>query len=354
MKSLPVTALALAAALLLSTQAGAAKSQANKVTKTAKPIRTLAMDGSRVAYASGGKVRVWNVTTGATSGVKGHYAGVSQIAIAGKRVAWIRDQQFGNTEEGEKLYTASLGGPARLVYQVHRYGTDDASSTTGGWIDGLAGSGPILAVSTWKSDGTVATEKALSLVTGAGLQGLASGPGAIVAQSVDGGHIAVLRSSPWATSTSVGIYSRAGSAPVGHVDLGPPDPDTTVVHAALSGSRLVVLTTTLEEPFGLTSVKLAVYDWTTGQLKGTWPVGISSGGEVSFAVHGRLAAVEGASMLHLVDLTTGKDVTIARTRHTVSPPAFGAGGLVYALNPRSNGSGKLVFVPTAKLLARLS
>jgi hypothetical protein len=87
----------------------------------------------------------------------------------------------------------------------------------------------------------------------------------------------------------------------------------------------------------------------------TWPVGITQyGGEVSFAVYGHLAAVEGPFRLHLVDLEAGKDVTLARSSHTDSPPAIGPRGLVYALDPHFNGPAKLVFVPMAKLLAQLS
>ena len=47
------------------------------------------------------------MATGVTSVVKvlysnrKHTVNASQLAIAGKRVAWIKDQQFGNTEEGE-------------------------------------------------------------------------------------------------------------------------------------------------------------------------------------------------------------------------------------------------------------
>ncbi len=124
------------------------------------------MDGSRVAYASGGRIHIWNMATGATTTVKGNYsnakhtANASQLAIAGTRVAWIKDQQFGNTEEGEKLYTASIGGKARQVMHVYRYGVDDPTHTTGGWIAGLVGSGKSLAVSTWESDGTAAIASA--------------------------------------------------------------------------------------------------------------------------------------------------------------------------------------------------
>lgn len=352
--------LAPAALLVSSAQAGATSSRAGRTKQATNRIWTLAMDGSRVAYASGGKIRVWNVATGSTSVVRGDYGGsasnfvnntAAQVAIAGQRVAWIKDRQLGNTEAEQTLYTAAIGGQAHQVDHVHRFGTDDASRTTGGWIDGLAGSGKTLAVSTWKSNGTVATGEQLSLVTGSGLSPLADGPGSIVSRSVDGGHIAVLRSSPWSSASTVGIYSRDGST-LGEVLLGPLDPDTTGTQVSLSGNHVVVLTTALHQPSGPTTVTLEVYDWSTQQLLHTWPVGIhSDGGEVSFAVQGGLAAVEGPSRLHLVDLTTGKDVNVAPASHTDSPPAIDSRGLVYALNPHLKGPAKLVFVPTAKLLA---
>ena len=81
--------------------AGAAKPQQNKVKRTATPIEALAMDGPRVAYVSGGRIRVWNVVSGATSVVKGNYpsvkdriSGFDEIAISGNRLAWIRSVYF--------------------------------------------------------------------------------------------------------------------------------------------------------------------------------------------------------------------------------------------------------------------
>ena len=79
------------------------------------------MDGSRVAYASGGRIHVWNTATGATSVVRGTYgsakpgvnAVAAQVAISGKRVAWIKRQGFGNTEASEKLYRHR--SPGRLA-----------------------------------------------------------------------------------------------------------------------------------------------------------------------------------------------------------------------------------------------
>jgi hypothetical protein len=152
MKRLLLAGLLLSALLVVSSQAGAAKPQPNKVKQTVKPIWTLAMDGPRVAYASGGRVYVWNVVTGATSVVKGVYAknpspsslgnyapvAASEIAIAGKRVAWLRLQEVGNTELFQWLYTATPGGWAHLLRKVLGYrdigclGAD--GSQTGEWL----------------------------------------------------------------------------------------------------------------------------------------------------------------------------------------------------------------------------
>ncbi len=200
--------------LLLSAQVGAARGRSETVKKTAHPIWAVAIDGPRVAYSAGGLIHVWNLATGKTSTVQGKYANAlhtanaSELAIAGKRVAWIKDQRFGNTEEGEKLYIAQIAGKARQVMHVYRFGVDDSTHTTGGWIEGLVGSGDSLAVSTWLSDGTTATRPAAQprhprrAATACGRSVARS-----CRQAIDGDHIADLQSSPWAASTSVSIYS---------------------------------------------------------------------------------------------------------------------------------------------------
>lgn len=371
MRKLRVVGLLLAAALLpaFTAQADAAKSQKSTIVKTAAPVWTLAMDGSRVAYASGGKIHVWNTATGATSVVDGKYGSArpgvddvaSQVAIAGKRVAWIKRQFEGNTEAGEKLYTASINGRAHLIDRTHRYNRDDPAAVKGGWIAGVVGTGKALAVSTWKTNGTVVTDEDLNQIVPAGLQPIVSGPGAIVAESADAGRLAVLNSpTAWppddlrkaaSERPTVEIYSASG-ATLGEVVLDPTDASYVGTEIALTGNHLVVLTKELHEPSGPSTVTLQVYDWTTGALLDTWPVAISQyTGEVSLAAFGNLAAVEGPYRLHLVNLATGKDVAIAPSSRTDSPPALGARGLVYTVNLHYKGPGKLVFVPMSRLLA---
>jgi hypothetical protein len=358
---LPAVCLAL---LLLSAQVGAAQSKRSTGKKTADPIWTLAMDGSRVAYASGGLIHTWNMATGATTTVKGNYSNAkhtvnaSQLAIAGTRVAWIKDQGFGNTEEGEKLYVAQVAGKARQVMHVYRYGVDDSSHTTGGWIEGLVGSGRDLAVSTWVSDGTTATDRQLSLVTSGGLEALTGGSGSIVSQAIDSGHIADLSSGPWASSTSVSIYSTSGN-PLNEFSL------SAAEEIALTGDQLAVLT-----PSPMPSIE--IYDWMTGALEHTWA---AQGATTATAGQNQVGHVEaygglvlysvysgyfgGSEKLHVLDPATGRDAVVGNVKGFGANRAWAIGswGLVYAVNTgnytRSSSSGKIVFVSTAKLDALL-
>jgi hypothetical protein len=369
MRRLRVVALFLAPALLFfPAQSGAARAQPKGVKVLSHPVWTLAMDWPRVAYTSGTdgsdkSIHVWNVRTGATSTVKSphgfatHHA--TEIAISGKRVAWLRTAQFGNTELDHWLYTAPLGGHAHLLRQMH--GSTDTTCGLGGpQMGGVVGSGTAMAVSTWldSPDGLVASQQRLSLITPTRLWTIVTGPGSVLSESADGGHIAVLPTQPLSMTagfcvnplpTSAVVYSTDGTL-LQTIELPPAAPSTLGYQLALSGDELVVLTDGLYEPNGPAWATLTVYDWTTGAMLHTWPVGIRQyPGEVNFSVHGELAAVEGSARLHLVDLNTGKDIMLATASHTDSPTAFDAHGLVYADNRRNTG--KLVFVPWAKLLA---
>ncbi|HZD88445.1 MAG TPA: hypothetical protein VE088_10615 [Gaiellaceae bacterium] len=364
----PILALPCLALLVVSAQAGAAKSQPNKVKKTSQPILTLAMDGPRVAYMRNGRrVAVWNVVTGKTAAIKGTYPSKGsrfgdsyhdEVAIAGRRVALITRFATGNSQETqERLYTAPLGGTARQIGKPTNHVTTPGypGLSSGDWIGGLVGSGKVLAVSTWTSNDSVSSGERLSLITPNRLRMIVTGPGAIVAESAAGGHIAVLRSTlawpasgvgPVTTAPSAGVYSADGTL---LREITP----SSAREIALSGKRLVVLTSTNT---------LEVYKWTTGELVHTWPVATprQEGGDL--AIYGNLAVYVvdprfWTRRLHLLDLTTGKDVVIA-TVTGGGDGVIGLKGLAYSVNSLSSSHGrhphgKLVFVPTSKLLAML-
>lgn len=338
----------------VSAQAGAAKPQANKVRQTSAPVRTLAMDWPRVAYASGGRVYVWNVATGATSVVKGSYGNAqhsvdaAEIAISGKRVAWTKREQFGNKEASERLYTALVGGSAHLLRSAYIGNGHD------GWIGAVVGSAKLLAVSTWNWDETTLDHQRLNVITSkGGLRWIHSGTGTIVAAAAEGKHIAVAPLAwpvgprdgfemPPTSPPTVGIYSDGGRL-LGQVAL------ATAHEIALSGNQLVALTT----PSPRT---VQVFDWTTGALVHSWPVATARSLPWNLAAYGRFAVYSvyprfaAPRALHLLDLRTGKDVVIATAiggyQHDA---AIGPRGLVYVVN--SGPHRKLVFVPTAKLVA---
>jgi hypothetical protein len=382
MRKLHVTgcflALVALALLVASAQAATAKPQPTKVKVTPQWISRLAMDGPRVAYASGGRIHVWNVVTGATSVVTGDYSNAThsidaaEVAIAGTRVAWIKRVGYGNTELGEKLYSASIAGRAHIRKQGYIFAREDSAHSVGGWIAGVVGSGNVLAVSTWKANRATSSNEKLSLITPTALRTIVTGPGAIVSQSANNGHVAVLRSiAAWpadepstpTTQPTVGVYSTAGnllrnivvSTPVPQA---PPCPDcadggypSTIQNSvALSGDRLVVLTETCPKPGSSPwTTTLQVYEWTTGSLLQSWPVvfkpyGINAAAPL--AAFGRFAAVVG-KRVHVIDLTTGKE--IMTTASSGSSAALNSRGLVYAA-PQGRG-GKIVFVPMSRLLA---
>jgi hypothetical protein len=364
--------------LLFTTQAGAEKLQPTKVKSTPNGISRLALDWPRVAYASGGRIYVWNIATGATSVVKGEYSNAahsvdaSQVAIAGTRIAWIKRQGFGNTEMGVKLYSASVGGSAHLRKEGYVFAREDSANASGRWIAGVVGAGKVLAVSTWTSNSGSTSKEKLNLITPTALRPIVTGPGAIVAQAVDGGHVAVLRSvAAWpadepstpTTQPTVGVYSTNGTLlreivdgtpippPITCADCASGYPSTIQNSVALSGHRLVLLTATNPEtgptPWTYAGT-LRVYDWTTGDVLRTWPFSLRPFGlnaATPLAVYGRFAAVVGRQ-LHVLDLKTGKEILTAPS--SGSAAALDSHGLVYAA---PNGRhGKLLFVPMSKLL----
>ena len=356
--------------IVLSIQAAAATTPAVKIKQTKGPIATLAMDGPRVAYASGKKVYVWNTVTGATTLLKGKYSShTAEVAIAGTRVALITRYVIGNSfQTTERLFAGSVTSPERLLASgTHAAILDNGVPTSwyGRWIAGAVGSGKVLAVGTWWSarDGTCTGQK-LNLVSSGGLKQIVVGPGAIISQSADSGRIAVLRSEEaWPmygqstaleTPVTVGIYSTSGAL---LKEIAPGSAE----EIALTGDRLVVLTETNT---------LEVYNWKTGALVHTWPTAVTGRDRAGhLAAYGQLAVYRvdprsaAAPTLHVMRLTTGKDVVLATGRgsgYYSRDAAIGPRGLVYSITYREHARsgtperGKLVFVPLAKVLRAVS
>ena len=214
--------------------------------------------------------------------------------------------------------------------------------------------GSAVVVSTWNasSDGSVRSNEAARRRHADALRTVATGADAIVSESVDGGHIAVL-SLPTMSPTPEGCRFRASLerprllhdwAPcLQTIALPAADPSTIGYQVAIRGSRLVVLTYGLHEPSGPAWVTLGVYDlddrrrcctrgplrsrctpgWSTSPSTGTLPPSKGrSGSTSSISTPGRTSRSLGLAALGV-------------------PRALGPRGLVYAVNADKYGAARL-------------
>ncbi len=369
MKQLRNWLLFFAAPLLLVfvVSAAATTSTPTRAVKQAgRSVVAVAIDGQRVVYSSDDNaVYVWNIGSGATTQLRrgaGKFTDnptIREVAIAGKRTAWITLASAGNSQETwARLFTAPVTGPSgrKLASAFRVDGCDEGNIElwNGDWLSGLVGAGDVLAVGRWTTtpnadaSGLTISKARLSLIVPGRqpLRAIASGTSSIVPAAVDAGRIAVLR-----PDDSVGIYSSKGSL---LREITP----SSAKELAFGGGRVVVLTDTKT---------LEVYDAGTGALLHTWPVATTT----SYAQAGHLSAygrigvylVDARYMsarLHIVDLGTGRETVLSASEHLGSPDAVvGRIGLVYAVNhwyggaqPRQTGT--LVFLSTNRVLAGIS
>jgi hypothetical protein len=300
------------------------------------------MDGPLVAYATGDttsgchKVVAWNVLSGAATRVSGPRAGrcfsdqahgqrVTQLAVAGQRLAWVRSIT-GNTEADDYLYAASLPRPQeRKLAAVRRVGEPPSQ---GGAISGLVGDGHLLAATVTKT-GSAGTATALQALTPWGARTVASGPGAFAARSADLGRVAALG------QEGVAVFSAAGQLLRTVADGGQ--------EVALRKDYLVVLR----------RGRLDVYNANTGGYVRSWPVAAEAS---LLDVHSGIAIYAVWRRLHALRLQTGKDVVVAAAPRRLVGAQIEAPGLVYAYNTSRAGRerGNLVFLPLAQLIAALA
>lgn len=369
MKKLGRAFLVLAAGLpaslaLAASAAGTTAAQSPKVRHLHVPVAALALDGARIAYDASAqnvttphatnKVLVWDVRTGKTTKVSGRTtagangtstgAGVFQLALAGSRVAWLVNEG-GNLEGDDWLFTSSLTNPReRKVTYVMRSGDRcpgrASNGCAGSWLGGLVGSGNLIAMNRWTTDGTGAvTAGELDVLSGSRLKKVATGSDTVQAAVADGGRVAVLRA-----DATVALYSAAGKLLLTvHT---PPNTQTV----ALQGKSLVVGTKTRQ---------LELYNAHTGSLRKTLTAHstLTAPGKAprNLDVQGSIAVYTtgNAGELHAVNLSTGKDRVIAKPHGGVVLAQIDRAGLAYAGNGfgTNYGKGTLVFMPLARVAA---
>jgi WD40 repeat protein len=352
--------LVLAAGLLsgLALVAGAAGTTAThgKVRHLQVPIAALAIDGSRIAYDASAKnvtkphatnrVLVWNVRTGKTVKVSGAKTAVSddvvgggvlQLAIAGRRVAWLLNEG-GNLESDDYLFTSSVASPkerkvASALRSGESCGADGGSHCAGPWLGGLVGSGNLIAMNRWTTDGNgTVTDAQLDVLSGTKLKQAATGANTLQADAADGGRVAVLHS-----DGAVAVYSNSGQV---LMTL----PPASAKEAALDGKNLVVVSETRQ---------LQVYDSSTGSLKKTLPT--HGRGLHNLDVQGNIAIYTTGPSVRAVNLSSGKTrAVVTLGKHSeILFARISSAGMAYALNSLRAffGKGTLGFVPMARLKA---
>jgi hypothetical protein len=248
--------------------------------------------------------------------------GIDELAVAGKRTTWLVNEG-GNTESDDLLFSSTASGRDAVVARSTASGPD-LDTLAGSWIGGLVSDGSRVTYSTWTSSGAGALHRF------PGPKALAQdGGGAVVDSSADAGRVAVLRA-----GGSVSVYGIAGQL-LATVQA------ANARGVALAGSLLATL---------VKGGTLDVYDRTTGALVHAWPV--APGATTVDASNGVAAYVAGAAV-HVLDLSTGRDVTVATgKRRQVTGARIDAAGLLYAYDTRTAGT--IVFVPFARVAKSLS
>src|SRR5262245_4406654 len=341
--------LAAIAALLLSlaVPAAAAPGPAVHVKNTNGWIESIGMDGSRLAYAVDGgtgctKVFVWNVKTQTAALVSGKRTcladststggGVTQIAVADTRVAWLVNQG-GNTESDDYLYTSSLPGwKERLVTSVIRTGNVDGT-LTGSWLSSLVGGGDRIAVNQFTTDGSGTVTTAALRRLDVALATIVVGKTTLHATSLDRHRIAVLR-----TDQKVALCDSDSGRLL--LTVSP----SSAREVALRQDYIVVLTRTRT---------LDIFNANTGAQVRTLPV---AAGASKLDVHSGIATYAVVRTVHVLRLSDGKDAVLAPAPRAIRALEIEAPGIAYAYDTIKGikDVGNLAFVPMGKATSLLS
>ena len=337
---------------------GALPGRRDAVFSTRGRIEILAVDGNRVAVATTRKIKctyprvfggeatrfvVWTAPRRKlrSFGFKacGFTVGAAELALGGGQVAWILSEH-GNLLH-LFLYVAKLSG--RAAKEI-----DGGDSDYGGGdlVGQLLGGGPLLAYNRWRlvcksPDGCLPDEQprltGQKLVRISARRGLVvkRGAGSYPLSAVGGGRMAV------ESAGAVTVLAPGGSR-VATVPAVAGNPPRAI---ALSRTRLAVART----------FTLDLYDPATGTEAKSLPLGPAAALQLA-GVNSKLALLRGPRRLVLVRLSDGKLISLplrpGTAKRFVDTRLDGA-GLFYAYNARrGSAKGRIVFEPTAKLLAR--
>jgi hypothetical protein len=317
---------------------------ADRVFSTRGVITNLAADDNRVAVATRGKgscgrVVVWtapglNSTSFTTTvGCGDADFDVTDLALGGGQVAWIVFSEGNNSYDS--VYAAQLsGGKPRQIDS-----TVGDHNGSGNWAGHLLGGGPLLAYNRW-SVCDLESDSNLSCSFGAELVRIATGRRVVVGRglgsyalsAVGGGRAAVASGGAVTVLKSSG--SRVASVPSSAV---PP-------HAVALGRTQLAIAETLT---------LDLYNAGTGKKTKSLRLGSAAALDLG-GVNSKLALLRSPRSVALMRLSDGKLISLPSSAAAALVDArLTEAGLFYAYNtPKAAMKGRIVFEPTAKLMAR--
>ncbi len=364
----------LLAALIVAAGAGASSLPSGVVAvKAAQPgtvfftrgkVVRLAANGSRVAALtthianSNDRILVWTapgstfarINTSVNSArPSAGFESVNQLALGGGSVAWV-EAAGGNYTDNSVYAAPRTGGPAKSIDFVTHGG---ASGNPGGdYVGQLFGQGPLLFYNSWSVCGDdfdpndpscpvyrqISGEKLLRI--SAGLRtAVMSGPGAFRLAAVGGGRLALVT-----TATGVVTVATPAGALVATVPAVAGDPPRAV---ALTATHLLVER----------AITIDSYNPATGALLASIPRGTPASLKL-VGVNASMALLLGRHRLDLIRLSDNQRITLSLPAAALACPCptdakLTDAGLFYAYNvPSATAKGRIVFEPTAKLLAR--
>jgi FG-GAP-like repeat len=272
---------------------------------------------------------------------------VDELALGDGQVAWI-SRSGGNNLELMVIVARLSGGAPRMIEQAHN-GAGAGGDQKGQWVGRLLGGGSLLAYNGWSivcdspdefacDEGRAtlkATNERIVRVSSGRRAVVRRGAGSRPLTAVGGGRMAL------ESEGAITILGRSG-ARVATIPASPGNPTRAI---ALSSMRLAVTRT----------FALDLYNPATGAKLKSIPLGPAAALALE-GVNSKVGLLRGPRRLVLVRLSDGRLIALplpAGRAAAIVDAKLTAAGLFYAYNvPRGASRGRVVFEPTARLLAR--
>jgi hypothetical protein len=341
------------------------RGQPAMVYSTTGLITKLAADANRFAVKSAGprsrscgQIKVWtapsrgskifSVSNCTSILCRARTGCVDELALGAGQVAWLARSGGNNLEL--IVYAAKLSGglPKRIAYASNGYGA--GGSLPGQWLGHLFGAGPVLAYNTWdvvctadpevgcgglRDPALRVTNEKLVRASADRRDVVRRGEGSRPLSAVGGGRMAV------ESGGAVSILAASG-ARLATIPAVEGDPPRSI---ALSSSSLAVMRT----------FSLDLYNAANGTKAKSIPFAPIAALQLT-GLNSSVALFRGTQRLVLLRLRDGKAIALplpAAAATNLVDARLTASGLFHAYNvPRATAKGRIVFEPTARLLAR--